>query len=79
VYHWGCVGFASLAYLKAGGVESASLEGHPMAWLEQHPTSGRFKICFRFGGRQLKKTVKVTERQQAEATPLFRSGFNLTE
>jgi integrase len=38
-----------------------------MAWLEQHPTSGRFKICFRFGGRQLKKTVKVTERQQAEA------------
>jgi hypothetical protein len=38
-----------------------------MAWLEQHPTSGRFKICFRFGGRQLKKTVKVTQRQQVEA------------
>lgn len=38
-----------------------------MAWLEQHPTSGRFKICFRWGGQQLKKTVKTTNRSDAEA------------
>src|SRR3954469_25045751 len=38
-----------------------------MAWLEQHPTSGRFKICFRWGGRQFKKTVKTTDRREAEA------------
>lgn len=33
-----------------------------MAWLEAHPTSGHFKICFRFNGRKLKKTVKTAER-----------------
>jgi integrase len=38
-----------------------------MAWLEQHPTSGRFKICFRWGGQQFKKTVKTTHRSEAEA------------
>ncbi len=38
-----------------------------MAWLEQHPTSGRFKICFRWGGQQFKKTVKTTNRSEAEA------------
>lgn len=38
-----------------------------MAWLEQHPTSGRFKICFRWGGRQFNKTVKTTSRSDAEA------------
>ena len=37
-----------------------------MAWLEQHPTSGRFKICFRWGGQQFKKTVKTTDRDDAE-------------
>jgi integrase len=38
-----------------------------MAWLEQHPTSGRFKICFRWGGRKLKKTIKTTSLKDAEA------------
>lgn len=38
-----------------------------MAWLEEHPTSGRFKICFRWGGRKLKKTVKTTSRKDAES------------
>jgi hypothetical protein len=38
-----------------------------MAWLEEHPTSGHFKICFRWGGRKLKKTVKITGRSKAEA------------
>lgn len=38
-----------------------------MAWLEQHPSSGRFKICFRWGGKQFKKTVKTSNRSDAEA------------
>ncbi len=38
-----------------------------MPWLEQHPTSGRFKVCFRWGGRQFKKTVKAADRGQALA------------
>src|SRR5262249_1879564 len=41
--------------------------GHPTPWLEQHPTWGRFKICFRWGGRQFKKTVKTTDRDEALA------------
>lgn len=38
-----------------------------MAWLEKHPTSGRYKICFRWSGSQYKKTVKTTNRDEAEA------------
>jgi hypothetical protein len=38
-----------------------------MAWIEEHPTSGHFKLCFRWGGRKLKKTLKTTTRGQAEA------------
>ncbi len=38
-----------------------------MAWLEHHPTSGRFKICFRWSGQQFKKTVNTTDRSEAEA------------
>ncbi len=38
-----------------------------MAWLEEHPTSGHFKICFRWAGRKLKKTVKTSGRKEAEA------------
>ena len=38
-----------------------------MAWLEQHPTSRRFKVCFRWGGRQYKKTVKTTDPEEADA------------
>src|SRR5271166_1813459 len=38
-----------------------------MAWLEEHPTSGHFKICFRWGGRKLKKTFKTTSRKDADA------------
>jgi hypothetical protein len=38
-----------------------------MAWLEEHPTSGHFKICFRWGGRKLKKTVKSASRKDADA------------
>jgi hypothetical protein len=37
-----------------------------MAWLEQHPTSRRFKVCFRWGGRQFKKTLKTTNPDTAE-------------
>ena len=38
-----------------------------MAWLETHPTSGRFKICFRWSGTKLKRTLKTEQRGQAEA------------
>jgi hypothetical protein len=37
-----------------------------MAWLEQHPTSSRFKICFRWGRQRFKKTVKTTNRSEAQ-------------
>ena len=47
-----------------------------MAWLEEHPTSGHFKICFRWGGRKLKKTVKTTDRGDAE-TALLNDGENI--
>ena len=50
-----------------------------MAWLEEHPTSGRFKICFRWGGRKLKKTVKTTSRKDAEALLRLEENISLLE
>jgi integrase len=51
-----------------------------MAWLETHPTSGHFKICFRWGGRKLKKTVKSTDRDEAEtALARFKENLHLLE
>jgi integrase len=51
-----------------------------MAWLEKHPTSGHFKICFRWGGRKFKKTVKTTSRRDAEtALARFNDNLNLLE
>jgi hypothetical protein len=49
-----------------------------MAWLEEHPTSGHFKICFRLGSRKLKKTIKTTSREEAEGALLrFQQNLNL--
>jgi len=60
--NWGRVGIASLA--ASGTIFS---EGNPaMAWLEAHPTSGHYKICFRSGGRKLKKTIKTESQKDAE-------------
>ena len=51
-----------------------------MAWLEAHPTSGHFKICFRFNGRKLKKTVKTTERGKADVVlARFQENLDLLE
>jgi len=51
-----------------------------VAWLEQHPTSGHFKICFRWGGRKLKKTIKSTGRDDAEAAlARFKENLHLLE
>jgi integrase len=51
-----------------------------MAWLEEHPTSGHFKICFRWDGRKLKKTIKTTSRKEAEAALLrFEENVSLLE
>jgi integrase len=38
-----------------------------MAWIEQHPTSGRFKICFRWGEQKIKKTLKVASESAARS------------
>ncbi len=38
-----------------------------MAWLERHPTSARFKVCFRWAGRRHKKTDRTTDPREAEA------------
>jgi hypothetical protein len=51
-----------------------------MAWLEQHPTSGRFKICFRWSGRKLKKTIKAKSQKDADAIRLrFEENIALLE
>ena len=51
-----------------------------MAWLEEHPTSGHFKICFRFGNRKLKKTIKTTSKREAEgALARFEENLRLLE
>ena len=51
-----------------------------MAWLEQHPTSGHFKICFRWAGKKQKKTIKTTNRKDAEAILLrFEENIGLME
>jgi integrase len=51
-----------------------------MAWLEEHPTSGHFKICFRWAGRKLKKTVKTTNPKDAEtALARFKENLHLLE
>ena len=37
-----------------------------MAWLEKR--SGSFHICFRFGDQKFKRSLKTTDRNQAEST-----------
>ena len=51
-----------------------------MAWLEEHPTSGHFKICFRWDGRKQKKTIKTQSRKEAEGVLLrFQENIALIE
>src|ERR1051325_1353914 len=38
-----------------------------MAWLEPHPTSGHFNICLRWQGKKLRRTLKTTQKKDAEA------------
>ena len=38
-----------------------------MAWLEKHPSSGHFKICFRWGGKKKRKSLPVTDPKAAQA------------
>src|SRR5438034_7681558 len=37
-----------------------------MAWLELHPDSNCYKVCFRYGGRRFKKSLKTDDRAEAE-------------
>ena len=62
------------AYLQA------SLRSPPMAWFEQHPTSGHFKICFRWGGKKKRKSLPVTDPKAARAILLrFEENLALLE
>ena len=38
-----------------------------MAWLEKDPSSGHFKLAFRYGGRKFKRTLKTSVARDAEA------------
>jgi integrase len=37
-----------------------------MAWLELDPDSNCYKVCFRYGGRRFKKSLKTDDRAEAE-------------
>src|SRR6266404_8045436 len=37
-----------------------------MAWLELDPDSNCYKVCFRFGGRRFKKSLKTGNKTEAE-------------
>ena len=51
-----------------------------MPWLEEHPTSGRFKICFRWGGKKLKKTIKTSSLEKAQGILVrFQENIDLLE
>jgi integrase len=41
-----------------------------MAWLEQHPTSKNYHLCFRFGGKKYRRTLDTDNTKSAEATRL---------
>src|SRR5947209_700028 len=38
-----------------------------MAWLEQHPTSGIYRITLRYGGRKINRSLKTCDFKDAEA------------
>jgi integrase len=48
-----------------------------MAWLEQHPTSGQYHLCFRWNGQKKRRTLATPDRKSAEAI-LLRFEENLT-
>lgn len=37
-----------------------------MAWLEQDPRSKHFKVCFRWGGSRVKRSLKTSNQDQAQ-------------
>ncbi len=51
-----------------------------MAWLEQHPASGRYKLVFRYGGRKFKKCLKTTDEEKANGVAVrVRDNLDLME
>src|SRR5262245_28902199 len=51
-----------------------------MAWLEQNPTSGRYKLVFRYDGRKFKKCLKTTDEEEANAVAVrVRDNLKLME
>jgi len=41
-----------------------------MAWLERHPTSGHFHICFRWNGKRKRRSLSTDDLKAAEAIRL---------
>ena len=41
-----------------------------MAWLEQHPTSGHFHLCFRWSGKRKRRSLTTADAKAAEAIRL---------
>jgi integrase len=51
-----------------------------MAWLERHPTSGHFHLCFRWNGQKRRRTLSTADPKSAEATRLrFEENLTLLE
>jgi len=41
-----------------------------MAWLERHPTSGHFHLCFRWNGKRKRRSLSTDDTKAAEAIRL---------
>lgn len=52
------------------GVTSDVLADSPMAWLERHPTSGRFHLCVRWNGKRKRRSLSTDDTKAAEAIRL---------
>ena len=52
------------------GETSDVLAESPMAWLERHPTSGHFHLCFRWNGKRKRRSLSTDDTKAAEAIRL---------
>lgn len=52
------------------GDTSDVLAESPMAWLERHPTSGHFHLCFRWNGKRKRRSLSTDDTKAAEAIRL---------
>ena len=52
------------------GETSGVLTESSMAWLERHPTSGHFHLCFRWNGKRKRRSLSTDDAKAAEAIRL---------